>query len=214
LITIAKGPIDRPPARHLYGSPIGSVIDVFNDVDIVFESDLERSWAQVLVADPKVAMVHAQQELKIRMDDETVRKHTFDLLVFWKSGLVAANACRYSDDIDDLDIVLRRAADTVGDAFADEYRLLTEEGLSDRRVRNAQRVIDCGRDADLPAQDAIRNALPRFGQVVRLAELDAIVGDGRRGSRAAIAMIKHGVFAVLPGQIIDEAVALRNLFTN
>src|SRR5690606_37724505 len=126
--------------RHLYGAPIGSVIDPFAEVDVVFESGLERKWAQVLIADPKVALVRAQQRLVIRMDDETLREHFFDLLVFWKDGSITANACRYADDVEDLDILLQRAADTVGDAFADEYCLLTEVGLSERRVRNAQRV--------------------------------------------------------------------------
>lgn len=205
----------RPPVRHYYGPAIGYVFDPFRNRDIKVESGLERWWVEILITSPSVIEVREQQLLKIRMADGRVVKHWFDLLVFFANGDVIAYACKHESRVGpDLTDLLQRAADTVGDAFADDYRTLTNVGVTGLRVHNARAILDCAKDGDHPAQQAIRTALPGMGKRVRLAELDAIIGDGDRGSRAGIAMIQQGLFGLLPGARIGNTTELRNLFTN
>ncbi|WP_140048985.1 hypothetical protein [Devosia lucknowensis] len=214
LVTIADSIAHRKPVRHRYGSVVGLEVDPFRQRGIYYESGLERDWLQVMIADPDVLDVREQQLLEVSTATGDVVKHYVDYVVTRTDGLVEANACKYEKDIDDelLDL-LKQAAATVGDAFADEYKTLSEVGLSHRRVMNARQVIDCGKDFDFPAQDAIREAVPSFGPSVSLVELDAVVGDRDRGSRAAIALIQQGLFGVGPHERIGRVRTLRNLFT-
>jgi hypothetical protein len=215
IVTLEERVVERKPKRHRYGAIIGHEVDPFRRCKIYFESGLERNWLQVLIASPSVADIREQRLLEVVMPDGlTVKQHYFDYVVEWTDGTVSANACKYERDIDDdLTGLLEQAAATVGTDFADRYVLLSEVGLSERRIANARWVIKCGKMHDYPAQQAIREALPSFGSVVSLALLDAIVGEGDRGSNAAIAMIQQGVFGVGSGGWLGHVTELRNLFT-
>ncbi len=180
-----------------------------------YESALERNWLQVLVASPEVRDIREQQELDIPSDEGRPSRHVFDIVVEQTDGIIKAKACKYQRDVTpELKALMQRAADRVGDAFADFYEIESERGLTRTMIWNARKVISCALDFDHAAQEAIRRALSGLGSRVSLAEFDAIVGDGERGSRAAISLIQAGLLAVPAGGRIGFITELRNLFTN
>lgn len=215
IVPIAESAAMRDPVRHKYGPAIGKLVDPFRRRKVKYESDLERNWLTVLIASPDVRDVREQQRLMIPNDRGRPTEHVFDILVEHTDGVVKALACKYKVDVTpELVALLQHAADTVGDAFADFYEIRSEAGLTRTMIWNARQVITCALDFDFGAQEAIRNALPTLGARVSLAECDAIVGDGERGSKAAIALIQAGLFDVPPGERIGSITELRNLFTN
>ena len=212
---IAESVATRDPVRHYYGSAVGAFVDPFRRRKLKYESALERNWLQVLVASPDVRNIQEQQELDIPNDAGRSTRHVFDIVVEQTDGIIKAKACKYKRDVTpELEDLIQRAADSVGDAFADFYEIASESGLTRTMIWNARRVISCALDFDRGAQEAIHNALSGLGPRVSLAECDAIVGDGERGSRAAISLIQAGLLEVPAGGRIGFITELRNLFTN
>jgi hypothetical protein len=213
-VTFAPSVSERTISSRKRGSRIGTRIDPFQRRVIWFESGLEAAWLQVLIADPRVHAIHEQQKLEIPFGDR-MRIHTIDFLVFWKSGRVSACAVKYVKDVtDDLRALLETAAASVGDRFADDYRLLTEKGIDRTKLWNARQIIGCARDFDFEAQEELARRLGKAPDHVRVGDCDAMLGDGLRGSRAAMALIKTGRLVVPAGVRLDRHTVLRNLFTS
>jgi hypothetical protein len=207
---IAESVADRRPPSRKRGSKVVSVVDPFRRRAIWCESGLEESWAQVLIAHPEVAEVREQQKLSIVMND-VPRTHFFDLSVTRVCGRRDANAVKYRDQVDqDLLDLLECAADTVGDRFADRYAILDDRVLTETMIANARDVISCAKDYDFEAQDFIVDCLRNGNPDVTLAECDAIVGEGRRGSRAATALIQKGKLVLKRGQRLGPNAVLNN----
>lgn len=194
------------------GSRTGFKIDPFQRRKVWFESGLESWWLQVLIAHPHVHEIREQQLLTIPFQGRIV-KHYFDFVVVWKDGSISAMAVKYQKDCEGLPELLRAASETVGDVFADDYRILKETGLNRTMLWNASWVIRCGRDFDYEAQHALAEILARTGRDVQVSECDAMIGDGQRGSRAAIALIKSGNLVIPNGERLERGTILRNLFT-
>ncbi|QQR39005.1 TnsA endonuclease N-terminal domain-containing protein [Devosia rhizoryzae] len=174
---------------------------------------MESWWLQVLMAHPDVHEIREQQLLEIPVGQNLV-KHYFDFVVIWKDGSTSACAVKYRKDSTGLDDLLKAAAKEVGDAFASDYRIFGEDGINRTMLWNASWVIRCGKDHDYEAQAALAGVLANAGRSVRVADCDAIVGDGQRGSRAAIALIKSGKLVIPADERLGRDTVLGNLFTN
>jgi hypothetical protein len=189
-------------------------MDPFQRRKIWFESGLESWWLQVLMAHPDVHEIREQQLLEIPMGRGVVVKHYFDFVVVWKDGSTSACAVKYRKDAEGLDALLVAAAEEIGDAFADDYRIFGEDGINRTMLWNASWVIRCGKDHDYEAQAALAGVLANAGRSVRVADCDAMLGDGQRGSRAAIALVKSGKLVIPEGERLGRDTVLGNLFTN
>lgn len=212
-MTFAPSVAQRKIPQRQRGSQTGFKMDPFQLRQIWFESGLETWWLQVLMAHPDVHEIREQQLLDIPFRGKIV-KHYFDFVVVWTDGRISACAVKYQKDCQGLPELLRAAADTVGDDFADDYRILKETGLNRTKLWNASWVIRCGKDFDYEAQAALAGILTKSGRDVRVSDCDALIGDGRRGSRAAIALIKSGNLVIPEGERLKRSTVLRNLFTN
>ncbi len=189
-------------------------VDPFQRRAIWFESGLEAAWLQVLIADPRILEIREQQRVDIPFGDRT-RIHHIDFLVFWKNGRISACSVKYEKDVTgDLVALLKAAAVRVGDRFADDYRLFKETGITRTKLWNARQIIGCAKDFDFEAQETLAGMLGKKGDHVRVGDCDAMLGDGQRGSRAAMALIKTGRLVVPKGVRLDGNTVLRNLFTS
>lgn len=177
------------------------------------ESGLEAAWLPVLIASPRYAKVEEQQKIEIPFRGKIVQ-HWVDFKATRWDGTVDAFPVKYSKDVTtDLEDLFKAAASKVGDRFAHRWAILKETGLTRTMVWNACRVIACAKDHDYEAQDALAAMLARAEGRISLRKCDAMLGDGQRGSRAAIALIKTGNVVVTEGEKIGNDTVLRNLFT-
>jgi hypothetical protein len=181
--------------------------------EIWFDSGLEEKWLTVLMASPEVIDIREQQRVDFVMDGQK-RWHYFDYMVTWRSGWRSALPVKYQKDIKpDLHAVLQAISDQHGDNIADDFRILTELDIDVVTIANSRQILSCARDFDYEAQDFILEELPRLGEQVSLRDLDALVGEGPRGSRAAMALIPSGHLAIDPGQPLSADALLWNRFT-
>lgn len=189
-------------------------VDPFQRRAIWFESGLEAAWLQVLIADPRVHEVREQQKVEIPFGDGS-RVHYIDFLVFWKSGRISACSVKYEKDVTDSHVaLLKSAAVRVRDRFADDYRLFKETGITRTMLWNSRQIIGCAKDFDIEAQQALAGILGKKGDHVQVGDCDAMLGDGQRGSRAAMALIKTGRLVLPKGVRLERSTILRNLFTS
>lgn len=180
----------------------------------MFDSGLERDVLISLAANPAVCDLREQQLVRFRLDGKP-RRHWFDAVVTWNSGIRVAYAIRYVEDVDEALLeAVRAACDQNGDRFADLYVLLTELDIDPLNTANSRRILSCARDFDFEAQDRIRDLLARCGGQVSLVECDRWVGDGHRGARAAIALIQTGALQIPQGVRLNLQAVLLNCFTN
>lgn len=136
-------------------------------------------------------------------------------MVHWKTGRISACPVKYQKDVTpDLIDFMKAAAEQVGDKFADDYRLLTEGGVDRTLLWNSRQILRCARDFDFEAEDAMAKELAKAGDWIRVGDCDAMLGDGQRGSRAAMALVKTGRLQVPQGTRLDRHALLRNLFTS
>lgn len=204
----------RIPSSRKRGSVVVNSTDPFVCRDIWAESGLEEKWLQILIADPEVREVREQQLAKVMVDGK-LRRHWFDFLIIWIDGTRSACAVKYLLGVTpDLEQLLVNAAKQLGDRFASDYRLLTERDLDLVTLGNARQVIEAGKDFDYEAQDCIRAWLPSAPSSISLPDFDLVVGDGQRGRRAALALLKSGELSARSGEVLGPSSILCNRFTN
>ena len=211
---IAASVAERKITSKKNGARTGFLTDPFRMRQIGYESGLEEAWLMVKIVDPDVFEIREQQRCRIPFKGE-VAVHYFDMLLTMIDGRKIAGAVKYRKDTkEDLRALLRAGADTVGDSFADDWKIYSESQLTRTRIRNARKIIDCGQDFDFEAQNALAIALVGHGPEIRVADCDAILGDGERGSRAAMALIQSGKLVIGDDDRLGRNTVLRNLFTN
>ena len=187
--------------------------DPFRRRKLRYESGLEAAWLTVLIAHPDVFDIKEQQRVDF-LHRGVMTYSVFDFVYDSVCGRRIAGAVKYLSDVDEaLKATLGSAADYAGDTFADDWKIFSEEGLSRTRIRNAGRIISCAGDFDFEAQDALAEVLADFGPEIRVADCDLILGDGQRGSRAAMALIQTGNLVIPKGERLGRETVLRNLFT-
>jgi hypothetical protein len=141
--------------------------------------------------------------------------HHMDLVVVWRSGWRSAMSIKYlKDKTPEFEALINAAAEEVGDDFADDYRTFSEDDIDQTRLWNARRIIAAAKDFDFEAQAFLATELRSARREVSLEDCDAIVGDGERGSRAAMALVKTGRLVIPAGRRLGPGAVLRNLFTN
>lgn len=167
------------------------------------------------MADPTVHEVREQQKLPSFTFRGRSVVHTMDFLVIRKDGWREARSVKYVvDQTEDLVGLLRAAADQVGDAFADDYGIMSENDITQTQLWNAAHIVSALKDADFEAQKALAQRLRSAPRQIRAGDCDAMLGDGVRGSRAAMALVKTGKLVIPEGQRLGRDAVLGNLFTN
>ncbi|WP_140049020.1 hypothetical protein [Devosia lucknowensis] len=169
----------------------------------------------VLMAHPDVHELREQQKLPQFRFDGRIVTHFMDILVTWRSGRRTAFSVKYeADQSTEFIALLQAAADQVGDHFAHDYRTLSEADINRTQVWNAARILSAAKDHDYEAQQALIASLKTGPRQVRVGDCDAMLGDGVRGSRAAMALIKTGKLILPEDHRLSRDAILRNLFTN
>lgn len=190
-------------------------MDPYNLRKVWFESSLEAKCILVLMADPTVHEVREQQELPRFCFQGRSTQHCMDLLIIRTNGWREARSVKYVEDqTPELSDLLKAAADEVGDAFADDYGLMSELDITQTQLWNADRILSAAKDFDFEAQRALATRLRSAPRQIRVGDCDAMLGDGVRGSRAAMALVKTGKLVIPRGQRLLRDTVLRNLFTN
>lgn len=144
---------------------------------------------------PIVVEVREQQEVYYHWEGK-LRRHFLDLLVYFQSGKRVAYSIKYLKDVEksDLKSELKAINDHNRDTVADDYRVLTEANVNLLEFENAKQIISCAKDHDFKARKIVKSYLPKLGSSVTPREIGLITGLGRRGERAAIALLQSGVF--------------------
>jgi hypothetical protein len=202
---------DRKPKPKKRGSRIGFIVDPFRRRAVWFESRLEEDWATVLIARPDVKAIREQQVVSYS-DGPVTRRHFFDYVVTWLDGSRTAYAVKYTADSDrqGLRRVLELVAAGNGDAFADEYGILTEKGIDEVSIRNGRYVIECSADFDEEGRGLVRSTLAHCAARISLADIGSVTGLGTRGRRAAVSLIQDGCLEVAPGESLGPKTVLEN----
>jgi hypothetical protein len=182
---------------------------------LLFESGLEAKCLLVLMADPTVHEVREQQKLPSFTYGGRRVVHWVDFLVIRKNGWREARSIKYVEDqTADLRGLLEAAAEEVGDAFADDYGIMSELDITQTQLWNAAHIVSALKDADPEAQKELAQRLRSAPRQIRVGDCDTMLGDGVRGSRAAMALVKTGKLVIPPGQRLGRDTVLGNLFTN
>jgi hypothetical protein len=204
---------DRRPSPKRFGPSVGIVVDPFRRALYGYESEPERAVLTVLASLPGVRRISVQRKVRYRFRG-VARTYTFDIVVQWWSGWREAFAVKQSDndllDADDTLHVLKAISEQYGTRLADDYRVVTYDTLDPVAVMNGRVILRCGRDQDHAAMDVVRATLARLGPVVTLAEVAEQSCMGKRGLRAAVALIQSGLLMPPRGERLRVDLPLEN----
>jgi hypothetical protein len=191
------------------GSKIVRVVDPFRRRVIQVESGLEYEHALLQIARSDVREIREQQRPTCIAASRAGR-YFVDLLTILTDGFRVAYEVKYAADVkDETKQRLRIICDEVGDRFADAFSIVTEEHISEVAIENAKLIVDCGADADLDAQDAVRAAVaPLAGDVINARRIGVATGLGVRGERAAFALVQSGLLRLGKDCRLDRNAAL------
>lgn len=152
------------------------------------------------------------------MKVEYLRDHIWhvyfiDVVVEHRCGRRVAYAVKdtaESAQKDDTWAKLQLICDQDTDGVADDFRLVTFEGLDPTAVENASLIARCGAEQDREAWEAVRATLPNLPRTVTAAGIGQASGYGVRGMRAAFALIPAGLLRNPPGQRLHMDTPLTN----
>ncbi|MGU3465563.1 hypothetical protein ACLBXO_11975 [Methylobacterium sp. C33D] len=204
---------DRTPAPRKTGPQVGTVADPFRHRTYTYESEAERTVITVLGSFPEVMRIEEQVEVTYSLDG-VERIHFMDVLATYRGGKRVA--CYVKSEATE---EVRREARAIltaicarhGARFADDYRLVTFDGLSPATVANAGLITRCGGEFDGEARRAVRAVLPDLGPEVTAHEVGLATGLGVRAMRAAFALIPEGDLLNPPGLQLCFHTSLANL---
>jgi len=106
--------------------------------------------------------------------------------------------------------MLELVAASNGDAFADEYCILTEKSIDAVSIRNARLIIECCTDFDEAGRAIIRSVLRACGPRVCLGDIGALSGLQQRGFRAAVSLLHEGALSTPPGEALSPQTVAEN----
>lgn len=159
-----------------------------------------------------VRAIHEQVKVNYRRDG-VLHFYFIDVVVEHRCGARRAYAVKHSAAAalnDDTAGKLRLICEQDTDGIADDYRLVTFEGLDPVTVVNASLIARCGEYQDHEAWAAVRALLPNLPATVTAAGIGAASGYGVRGMRAAFALIPAGILRNPPGQRLHMDTPLTN----
>jgi hypothetical protein len=190
------------------GSKIVRLVDPFRKRVIHVESGLEENVALVLIARSDVREIREQQRPD-KVANSMIHRYHVDFLTVWYDWSRIVYEVKYDDDVkDETRERLRIIANDAGDRFAYSYRIITEKHISLVAIANARLIVDCGCDADLEAQDAVRSALVGRSGATTARMIGVETGLGVRGERAAFALIQSGLLKPAHGAPLDRHTTL------
>jgi hypothetical protein len=198
----------RKVSARKRGSKIVRLVDPFRKREIQAESGLEEAVALILIARSDLREIREQQRPDVAASSKA-RRYFVDFLTVDRDGRKVAYEVKYAQDVEAatkerLEILARDA----GDSFAAEFRLVTEKDLSAVAIENARLIVDCGSDADLDAQDVVRDSVVGQGGHTTARRIGVETGLGARGVRAAFALIQSGLFKPARGAPLDQDTVL------
>ncbi len=192
------------------GSKTGTVVDPFRLQRYRYESALEEKLLLVYAANPFIREIREQQKIVFVSDGRKV-PNWVDIQTFWESGKIYANYIKYEEGVTaDFEGDIALAVDQVGDRFAHEYRIVTEQDVTADQIGIARDVIECAKDFDCEAQERVSAALRALPSRFLLADVAAATGLGQRGIRAAKALVGKGSVAIPKNVRLDGRTLLIN----
>ncbi|WP_395175450.1 hypothetical protein [Roseibium alexandrii] len=185
----------RKPSPKKRGSYVGHIVDPFRGRRIYYESHLEYQWASVWVADHRVQELCEQQYVKFR-EGRKLRMHCVDFVVHLKGGWKVGHSIKYRTDVmkSGLEgVVSAVSAHSDNRHVADDFRITREIDLNLLDFKNARKIIAYGKMRDYEAQDFIKQSLPDLPEEISPREIATRLKMGRRGEKAAIALLQSGL---------------------
>ncbi len=177
-----------------------------------FDSESERTVITVLASFSTVRAIHEQVKVSYRRNG-ILHVYFMDVVVEHRCGHRKAYAVKSNAEAalkDDTAGKLRLICEQDTTGFADDYRLVTFEGLDPASVQNAGLIARCGAEQDHEAWEAVRAILPGLPGTVTAAGLGKASGYGVRGMRAAFALIPAGHLRNPPGERLHMDTPLTN----
>lgn len=177
-----------------------------------FESESERTVITVISSFSTVSAIYEQVKVSYERDG-VPHVYFMDLVVEHRCGHRKAYAVKATarDALrDDTAGILKLISDQDTAGFAQDYRLVTFEGLDPGTVANASLIARCGAEEDREAWEAVRAVLPRLPPSVTARETGQASGYDVRGMRAAFALIPAGLLRNPPGKRLHLDTPLTN----
>lgn len=211
-IDYARTDPSRIPRSRKTGPSVGDVTDHVRRRRHGFDSENERTVITVIASFSSVRSIREQVKVAYRRDG-TMHVYFIDLVVEHRCGqrkayAVKQNAAAALEDETRTKLRLLGEQDTEG--FADDYRLVTFEGLDPVAVVNASLIARCAEAQDHEAWEAVRKVLPMLPPVATATEIGRASGYDVRGMRAAFALIPAGLLRNPPGQRLHMDTPLTN----
>ena len=174
----------------------GSVINLINHREILYESRLERNVFLVLMA--TVAYVSFREQpptVWFRDENGKDRKHTFDAFLVKPDGRRYAIAVKPASKVEKtgLRAVWDAIKEQIGAAYADEYLILTEEHAHPDDVADARLILRARRMPDAEADDAVAAVVECLPGWCSVRDVVKQTGMGAAGFNALVRLIgAHG----------------------
>jgi hypothetical protein len=166
----------------------------------------------VLASFSTVRAIYEQVKVTFRRDG-VLHVYFIDVVVEHRCGHRKAYAVKDTAEAalkDDTAGKLRLICEQDTSGLADDYRLVTFEGLDPAAVGNASLIARCGAEQDREAWEAVRAILPGLPGTVTAAAVGEASGYGVRGMRAAFALIPAGLLRNPPGERLHMDTPLTN----
>ena len=201
-VLIRDSVADRTPRPRKRGAIVGCKTDPFRRRAVHYDSGIELKVLTCLIASPRIVEIREQRRVAF---DHGGRRHQYfvDFFVVWSDGTRSVIEVKYTRDVARSGVVerLNLMRDRVGDAVADDWRLVTEDDIDLVTLANAEKIISCGLDFDLEGQAIVRRFLKEAGSGLKFADIRRVLGV--RGYRAAVALVQAGDICVPPGRRIE-----------
>lgn len=216
-MNLQSNPNYRPPAPSLAARQVALVskghftghliVDDGNLGRVVaVESHLEMIWAIYLLSLPGVKTIMEQAAFEWVDAYGEVRTKYFDFLVVLHDGRRLACEVKPSKRLESGRVVaeLRQISAQMTPDFADEVRLLTENGLDQISLYNAEMFMGM-RDADPEVDVVALSEVRKLRGTVTMADLTRLIAQGARGFRALVRLIMKQVLRIVGHERIAPA---------
>lgn len=205
----------RRPSLRSRGSVRGALVDESANLEIVFESRLERGMAEMLLVRRDVEQI-IDQPAPVRYVDAAgrLRSHTFDFLVVMVDRRRIAIAVKPVAKVacSGIKETLTQIRQQVGISFADLYLLRTDRHITRDRVHNARLMLRSRRSISEDDVSAVKAVVGSLAGAFKIADVVTAAGLGARGFNALLALVADGwLIPQAPGKI-DYATQVRRVW--
>lgn len=192
----------------------GSIIDHERNVELTFESGLERNGLWLWLASPDIAEIQEQPAAVEYFDDDGVfHQHVFDFLAITHDGVRALVDVKPAALVErsNILVVQQLIREQYGTSLADRFLLRTEHHMHPDDVRDAKAILRAGRMQNPDADAAVSRLVQSTSGWLLIDDLVNASGLKGEGYNAVLRLIRARLLKTTAKQPISYDAHVRRV---